>query len=83
MDEATQNYAIKKLDRMKAMIGYPDQLRNNTLIDGYFRGNNTGKNKKNTDIAKSSTILLFKYANQTVRQHYRLSTIFRFNTESG
>ena len=39
MDNATKSKAILKLDRMEALVGYPDQLRNKTLIDGYFEGN--------------------------------------------
>ena len=41
MDSTTKTNAINKLDRMKALVGYPEQIRNTTLIDGYFEGNTT------------------------------------------
>lgn len=37
MDEATKINATKKLDAMRQTIGYPEQLLNQTVIDGYFK----------------------------------------------
>ena len=38
MDNSTKFMARKKLDAMKQMVGYPDQLVNQTLVDGISKG---------------------------------------------
>ena len=39
MDKVTNEKMIERLDHMEAMISYPDELTNETLIDGYYKGN--------------------------------------------
>ena len=37
MDEVTRKAALEKIDAMKSMVAYPDELRNDSLIEHYYR----------------------------------------------
>ena len=41
MSSDTMKTALKKLDSMKEIIAYPDELSNNTIIDEFYKGNET------------------------------------------
>ena len=36
MDEVTRKYALQKIDAMKHMVAYPDELMNDSLIEQYY-----------------------------------------------
>ena len=38
MDDVTKENALTKLDRMKHIVGYPKEIVNQTLLDGFFQG---------------------------------------------
>ena len=37
MDEVTRKSALRKIDAMKSIVAYPDELRNDSLIEQYYR----------------------------------------------
>lgn len=38
MDEKTRKSALEKLNKMATYIGYPDEIKNNTLLEEYYDG---------------------------------------------
>ena len=48
MSSDTRTKALKKLDAMKEIIAYPEELSNETIIDDFYRGKKTWltRNKK-------------------------------------